>query len=84
VRQRLAKQRDHLFAFLRHANVPATNNQAERQRRPAVIARKLSCGNGTEKGARTWEVLASLAVTAAQRQESFYDLLHRAVYASPP
>ena len=45
VRRRLAKQRDHLFTFLDHPDVPATNNLAERQLRPAVIARKLSCGN---------------------------------------
>lgn len=75
VRRRLAKQRDHLFTFLDHPEVPATNNLAERQLRPAVIARKLSCGNKTPAGARTWEILASLAATCAQRHESFLDLI---------
>jgi rRNA maturation protein Nop10 len=75
VRRRLAKQRDHLFTFLDHAAVPATNNLAERQLRPAVIARKLSCGNKTPAGARTWEILASLAATCHQRGESFLDLV---------
>ena len=84
VRQRLFKQRDHLFEFLKHREVEATNNQAERQLRPAVIARKLSCGNRTDKGAQTWEVLASLAVTSAQRNNSFKDLIKTAVYRSPP
>lgn len=84
VRQRLFKQRDHLFEFLKHKEVEATNNQAERQLRPAVIARKLSCGNRTDKGAQTWQVLASLAVTSAQRNESFKDLIKNAVYRSPP
>ncbi len=50
VRMRLWKQRDHLFTFLERADVPATNNLAERQLRPAVIARKISCGNKTLKG----------------------------------
>jgi transposase len=40
VRKRLYKQRDHLFTFLDHDGVDATNNLAERQLRPAVIARK--------------------------------------------
>jgi transposase len=75
LRRRLAKQRDHLFTFLDHADVPATNNLAERQLRPAVIARKLSCGNKTPAGARTWEILASLAATCGQRRESFIDFV---------
>ena len=75
VRLRLWKQRDHLFTFLDHAGVSATNNLAERQLRPAVIARKLSCGNKTPAGARTWEVLASLAATCVQRGESFAHLI---------
>ena len=51
--------------------VEATNNRAERQLRPAVISRKISCGNKTEQGANTWAVLVSLAATAAQKGDSF-------------
>ena len=47
LRARLWKQRDHLLVFLDHPGVDPTNNLAERQLRPAVIARKLSCGNKT-------------------------------------
>jgi len=75
LRQRLFKQRDHLFTFLDHDAVDATNNLAERQLRPAVISRKLSCGNKTERGARTWEVLTSLAATCRQAGISFADFL---------
>jgi len=78
VRNRLNKQRDHLFTFLDHDGVDATNNLAERQLRPAVIARKISCGNKTPKGASTWQILASLAATCAQRATSFVDALARA------
>jgi len=78
VRNRLQKQRDHLFTFLDHDGVEATNNLAERQLRPAVIARKISCGNKTPKGARTWQILASLAATCAQRATSFIGELARA------
>src|SRR5215831_17268005 len=78
VRRRLNKQRDHLFTFLDHDGVDATNNLAERQLRPAVIARKISCDNKTQKGARTWQILASLAATCAQRASSFIAELARA------
>jgi hypothetical protein len=78
VRNRLQKQRDHLFTFLDHDGVDATNNLAERQLPPAVIARKISCGNKTLKGARTWQTLASLAATCARRATSFIAELARA------
>jgi hypothetical protein len=78
VRKRLNKQRDHLFTFLDHDGVDATNNLAERQLRPAVIARKISCGNKTQKGARTWQILTSLAATCAQRTTSFIAEITRA------
>jgi hypothetical protein len=83
VRRRLYKQRDHLFTFLDHPQVQATNNLAERQLRPAVIARKVSCGNKTARGARTWEILASLAATCGQRGESFAKLVSNAALLSP-
>jgi hypothetical protein len=83
VRNRLNKQRDHLFTFLDHDGVDATNNLAERQLRPAVIARKISCGNKTLKGARTWQILASLAATCTQRATSFIAELARAAPLQP-
>lgn len=83
VRQRLAKQQDHLFTFLDYDGVEATNNRAERQLRPAVISRKISCGNKTEQGANTWAILASLAATATQRGESFIDQVAQAMVLKP-
>ena len=44
LRHRLRKQRDHLFTFLDHAAVEATNNLAERQLRPAVMSRSSPAG----------------------------------------
>jgi hypothetical protein len=75
VRRRLEKQQDHLFTFLEVEEVEATNNLAERQLRPAVIARKVSCGNKTPQGAHTWEILTSLAATCVQRAQSFAQLV---------
>ncbi len=79
VRMRLWKQRDHLFTFLERADVPATNNLAERQLRPAVIARKISCGNKTLKGARAWQVLTSIAATCRQDGRSFIQFVAQRV-----
>jgi len=83
IQKRLIKQEDHLFTFLDHAPVGATNNLAERQLRPAVIARKLSCGNRTARGARTWEVLASLASSATQSRKAFLDIVAKAATLCP-
>jgi transposase len=83
VRRRIEKQKDHLFTFLDHAPVDATNNLAERQLRPAVIARKVSCGNKTTSGARTWEILTSLAATAAQQGQSFASIVSDAALLNP-
>ena len=83
IRNRLEKQDDHLFTFLRHDEVDATNNLAERQLRPAVIARKLSCGNKTSVGANAFQILASLAATCKQRGMSFIDTVVDAL-RSPP
>jgi hypothetical protein len=59
-----ARQIDKLRAdverLLGHDEVGATNSLAEREGRPAVIARKLSTGNRTEAGAETHAVLASV------------------------
>ena len=81
-RRRLEKQQDRLFTFLDVEEVEATNNLAERQLRPAVIARKVSRGNKTPKGAHTWEILTSLAATCAQQAESFAHLVSQSALLS--
>jgi hypothetical protein len=83
VRQRLRKQCDHLFVFLDLAEVHATNNLAERQLRPTVIARKLSAGNKTRAGADAWAILTSLGATARQ-QHSHSSTCSPAASLSPP
>jgi hypothetical protein len=51
--------------------------------RPAIIARKVSCGNKTSAGARAQEIFMSLAAAARQRGESFFLLCQRAARLSP-
>lgn len=79
VRLRLLKQLDHLFVFLDHPEADATNNLAERQLRPAVIARKISCGNKTRAGADAFQILASIAATCVQLGTSFIQRIADAV-----
>jgi transposase len=68
----------HHFGCLYH-DVEATNNRAERAIRPAVVARKVSCGNRTHRGASTWQILVSLATTAQQCGREFLDELTTAI-----
>ena len=84
IAKRLLKQREHLLTFLEVPGVAPTNNLAERQLRPAVIARKLSCGNKTESGKVTFEVLASLAATCRQQGRSFLELVAESVSLGLP
>lgn len=82
-RNRLSKQRDHLMGCLGEPAAEPTNNRAERALRPAVIARKLSCGNRTERGRDAWQILASLAATCQQRNQDFTDYLAPRLLLSP-
>lgn len=68
----------HHFGCL-YYDVEATNNRAERAIRPAVIARKVSCGNRTQRGASTWQILVSLATTAQQCGREFLEELTTAI-----
>jgi transposase len=78
IHARLSRQRAHLLGCLYEPAAEPTNNRAERALRPAVIARKLSCGNKTIQGRDTWQILTSLAVTCRQRAEDFISFLaHR-------
>lgn len=65
--ERLSRHRDQIFTFLDKPEVPADNNHAERQIRPAVIIRKNSLCNRSEAGARTQAVLMSVYRTLRLR-----------------
>lgn len=65
--ERLSRHRDHLFTFLDRVEVPFENNTAERAIRPAVIIRKNSLCNRSERGALTQAVLMSVFRTLRLR-----------------
>ena len=58
--KRLRKHGDHIFTFLDYDDVALENNFAERQIRPAVILRKNSQCNRSDRGAATQAVLMSV------------------------
>jgi transposase len=79
--KRLRRHADELFTFLDHDEVPFDNNHAERQIRPAVVARKNSYANGSEDGAETQAVLMSVFRTLKQRDHNPVSAVTMAVRA---
>jgi len=71
--KRLRKHRAHLLRFLYVVGLDATNNQAERMLRPAVITRKTGGCNRTQAGAETHSILASVLTTCRQQGFSILD-----------
>ena len=65
--KRLRRTGDHLFTFLDYPQIPFENNFAERQIRPAVILRKNSPSNRSDRGAVTQAVLMSVHRTLRLR-----------------
>ncbi|MCA1838020.1 MAG: IS66 family transposase [Actinobacteria bacterium] len=77
----LGPEQRHLFTFLRHPRVPATNNQAERSLRPIVILRKVIQGTRSAGGLEDHSILQSLKETARRQgkkvHQFFQDLFHK-------
>jgi transposase len=65
--KRLMRYCDSLFTFLDYPEVPYENNHAERMIRPAVIIRKNSQSNRSDKGAMTQAILMSIYRTLKLR-----------------
>lgn len=75
--RRLRKHRQHLLRFLYMDDLEATNNQAERMLRPAVITRKTNGCNRTRQGADAHAILSSVLVTCHQHSVPILDYLVR-------
>jgi hypothetical protein len=67
--RRLLKHCDSLFTFLDHPEVPYDNSGGERMIRPAVIIRKNSQSNSSDKGAATQAILMSVYRTLKLRSQ---------------
>jgi len=81
--KRLIQYRETLFSFLDDADVPPDNNRAEREIRPAVIARKNPFYNMSDQGARVQAIVMSvyrtLKLRGHDRIESIADALTIAI-----
>ena len=67
IRDRIGRRRASILVCLYEPAAEPTNTRAERDLRPAVLARRVSCGTKTEAGKRSFEVLRSVASSCAQR-----------------
>ena len=65
--KRLRRHQNELFTFLDQLDVPSDNNHAEREIRPAVLMRKTSYGNRSDRGAETQQILMTVLRTLKQR-----------------
>ncbi len=81
---RLIRWQDAILRCIRDPRAPATNNRAERQIRPAVVLRKRGGCNKTERGARTFERLASILETRRQQGLSIIDWVVQVLTSPTP
>jgi transposase len=58
---------ERMYHWAEDRRIPADNNLAERELRPLVIARKISFGSQSEKGAHTREILMTVLHTLKKR-----------------
>ncbi|MCL4199055.1 MAG: transposase [Phycisphaerales bacterium] len=65
----LYRNQDHLFTFLRHQGIDATNRRVEQMIRPAVVNRKMWGGNRTQAGADAQSILMSVWQTMARLRQ---------------
>ncbi len=73
--KRLAKYGNELLTFLWYDDVPSDNNAGERAIRPAVMIRKNSYCNHSERGALTQSVLMSVFRTLRLRNHQPLDTI---------
>jgi len=67
IRKRLINFKDELLVFLKYPAIPPTNNFAEQGIRNAVLFRKISFGNMTERGKRNVSIIMTIIRTAKLR-----------------
>lgn len=71
--KRLIKYRSEMYTFI-DKNLEPTNNNAEREIRPAVLLRKISYGNRSPLGASNQEIMMSIIRTADKRGQNFVQM----------
>ena len=80
----IQQDRGNLLRFLHQEDVDATNNRAERELRPAVIARKVSHCSRNERGARAFEAFTSVIQTLRKTASAHIGVAFTQLLAPPP
>jgi transposase len=74
--ERLSKHREAVFRFAREKEVPFTNNQAERDIRPAKIKQKINGGFRSSNGSESYcRINSFISTLRKQKREVFQELL---------
>jgi transposase len=73
---------DAVIAFVNDPSLPATNNDAERALRHAVIARRLSFGTRTDEGSRFYAAGLSVIETCRKRGVDVWNYVCRLIAAA--
>jgi len=71
--KRLIKYRDELYTFIK-TGVDPTNNNGEREIRPAVLMRKISYCNRSDQGKENQAILMTMARTSAKKEQNFVNM----------
>jgi transposase len=81
--QRLRDRADQVLLFAHDLTVPFSNNQAERDLRPAKTQIKISGCHRSEAGARNWLTIRAYASTCRKNSIHILTALHDALTAKP-
>ena len=73
-----------VLRFMRQAQVPFTNNQAERDLRMMKLKQKISGGFRSTKGANAFAAIRSMLSTARKRDLNLLEILTTAVQGNTP
>ena len=80
---RLNKHQSSVLAFLKEAEVPFTNNQAEQDVRMAKVKQKVSGCFRSGKGAKLFATIRSYISTCIKQKQSVFEALRKAMQKEP-
>ena len=80
--KRISKYQQQLLTCIRHPEVLPENNTAERGIRPVVTHRKITNGNRSDRGAKTYQVNKSVIETFRLEGGDLVDKLRQSLYRS--
>lgn len=79
---RITKYQRQLLTCIRHKDVLPENNTAERGLRPVVVHRKITSGNRSDKGAKTYQINKSVIETFRLEGGDLVEKLRQTLYQS--